>query len=517
MKSKKHVLTLLLISIASLMVHNTAHSFTLLNAYWLEGRTTFRVNLPDGTEQQALFSSAFEEALNEWNTHTTFIYDTEQTPAPSDPCPDNDINSIAFSPDACGIEFDNSTLAITLSFSQGDSLSKTVILFNENVDWDVYDGPRFSATEGFRSAFDFRRVAVHELGHALGLDHSTFTDAIMFPVVSDTETPQADDIEGVAARYDTDLDTIGLAIDNCPERININQNDTDSDNIGDACDIDADNDGVLNGSGVDQRYEVDNVISPSNSFRFFAFGDTNAPISSLAQTFQSTFDFELTGVRLPISNCDTGSLSIQIRSLDGDNPSEQAGSILQETIIDVTDASPLELENNLLTVALPPREYQAEQGLALVAQHSSASCTWLLSQASPRPDYEPGSARVLLSTNSNWFSLGELGGDNDLPFETIVTPIVFDNCPSVTNANQTDTNSNGIGNACEGISGDTDGDSILDELDNCLTIPNILQLDDDENGTGNLCEGLELLINEEIETQCAPIKASNGRITMVCF
>lgn len=61
---------------------------------------------------------------------------------------------------------------------------------------DIYSGPR-----RLDGTIEFERVALHELGHALGLKHSTASDAMMRAFVSDTNTLQADDIAGIDSIY----------------------------------------------------------------------------------------------------------------------------------------------------------------------------------------------------------------------------------------------------------------------------------------------------------------------------
>ena len=144
----------------------------------------------------------------------------------------------------------------------------------------------------------------------------------------------------------------------------------------------------------------------------------------------------------------------------------------------------------LLTVDLPEREYSAGQRLALVVEHDDV-CGWRVSDSSPAPDFPTGSARFIPSSFlGNWFSLAAASGDGDLPFQTQATPIQADNCPGNQNSDQTDSDGDGIGDVCDGIAGDQDGDSILDANDNCPTVANIQQLDDDDDGIGNACVGL---------------------------
>ena len=60
----------------------------------------------------------------------------------------------------------------------------------------------------------------------------------------------------------------------------------------------------------------------------------------------------------------------------------------------------------------------------------------------------------------------------------------LDNCPSVSNSDQADTDNNGVGDACEQAAGlDTDGDGIPDSIDNCILIANPDQTPSSSNPT----------------------------------
>lgn len=70
-------------------------------------------------------------------------------------------------------------------------------------------------------------------------------------------------------------------------------------------------------------------------------------------------------------------------------------------------------------------------------------------------------------------------------------PDLFDNCPTVFNDSQADSDFNGIGDACQ----DTDGDTVLDTVDNCVDTPNLDQAETDKDGVGNACDSEESLCN----------------------
>ncbi len=113
-------------------------------------------------------------------------------------------NSVFFGSDIFGEPLGSDTLAITLRrFSNGTNVEADMV-FNNTKTFNSYRGPLRQSAGGGR-LYDFHRVALHELGHVLGLGHPDDDGqrviAIMNASISDVDAPQADDIAGVQAIY----------------------------------------------------------------------------------------------------------------------------------------------------------------------------------------------------------------------------------------------------------------------------------------------------------------------------
>jgi predicted Zn-dependent protease len=144
------------------------------------------------------FNDAFVQAMNSWNNLSNFTFHNLNGYA--DPCANPFISDRGtgweFRYDDCGAAFGSGTLAVNYSWTIGNEIIQAGTVFNANQPWDVHNGPS-------HIYYDFRRVAAHELGHALGLRHETIQTALMNPFYSgNIQTPQTDDITGLRAIYE---------------------------------------------------------------------------------------------------------------------------------------------------------------------------------------------------------------------------------------------------------------------------------------------------------------------------
>jgi FG-GAP-like repeat/Matrixin len=99
-----------------------------------------------------------------------------------------------------GYNLQPTDLAITLIYYNGSTMTETDTVFNSAYSWNSYPGPLLNNGNG---PFDFRRVAIHELGHTIGLADidGTVPLAIMDIDISNLYNLTSDDIAGAQFLY----------------------------------------------------------------------------------------------------------------------------------------------------------------------------------------------------------------------------------------------------------------------------------------------------------------------------
>jgi uncharacterized membrane protein len=177
-----------------------ASAYVLTGDHWVAPTTAFHVSIshpsngptsPSGVS----WDDAFVEGADAWSSATPFHFATEADY--SAPCDAGDSrNGVDFALDVCGNAFGTGVIAVTLSVRSGAIRLESEIIFNASaaLQWDVFHGidPVY---------IDFRRVAAHELGHALCLTHENDIVTLMNSVIGETEFPSVDELAGVEALY----------------------------------------------------------------------------------------------------------------------------------------------------------------------------------------------------------------------------------------------------------------------------------------------------------------------------
>lgn len=182
-----------------------AFGYALEHQQWPDGTIPMRLQLAPPSyplqDGSTSWNAVARNAMDLWNLQLGRVQFTTTEADPATPAADGDrINSVQFSDTVYGDKFGGTTLAVTLLDDNGAGVTTEAdVLFNTKVSFNSYRGK----LEG--SVQDFHRIAIHELGHVLGLDHpddaGQHVTAIMNSIISDLDHLAADDIQGAQSLY----------------------------------------------------------------------------------------------------------------------------------------------------------------------------------------------------------------------------------------------------------------------------------------------------------------------------
>lgn len=185
-------------------------AFVMDSRRWEEGAITMHLNLDTAplprrlADGAASWNEVAQQALAEWNAS---ISRSQFVAVPGSTVPvgkQNGVNNVVFSPTVYGEAWGSGVVALTLTVVQGGANGRRVesdVLFNSHAPMDSYRGALGSAGP----YYDFKRLALHEFGHVLGLGHpddsGQKTMAVMNSAISDTDSLTDDDIAGAQSGY----------------------------------------------------------------------------------------------------------------------------------------------------------------------------------------------------------------------------------------------------------------------------------------------------------------------------
>lgn len=303
------------------------------------------------------------------------------------------------------------------------------------------------------------------------------------PTVANPQQRDSDfDGDGDLCDSDSDNDTVDDSADNCPAVPNAGQENSDSDTLGDACDNDDDNDTVTDAS--------DNCPLIANSNQLDTDGDDSGDLCDSDDDNDTIDDAS--------DNCP---LISNLNQLDTDQ--DLAGDACDsdddnDGVSDVDDAFPLDSTES---------EDTDLDGIG----NNADNCPTDANQSQLDTDQDQfgnvcdddDDNDTLTDTEEAALGTDPLLADTD----TDTLDDAVDNCPLISNQDQTDTDQDQAGNVCDddddgdGISDadevasgtdplllDTDTDGVNDNLDNCPIDSNGQQTDTDQDQVGDVCD-----------------------------
>ena len=186
-------------------------AYSVLGRRWASGSNVvmqLQLGASSGTliDGSASWNASAENALAIWSPFLSTVSVRVVRDSTAGVSSGNGLNNVTWGDDVYGEPFGANVLAVTVGWYRvsDNTYTEADVVFNRAKSWSSYRGNLRQASGG-GTLHDLRRVAIHEFGHVLGLDHpdehGQSVSAIMNSIVSNVDTVQSDDTNGVRAIY----------------------------------------------------------------------------------------------------------------------------------------------------------------------------------------------------------------------------------------------------------------------------------------------------------------------------
>ena len=207
----RRLLAALFLGAAAVLSISIGYTYALEGKSWADG-SVITLQMQLGTPSQTLqdgsqtWNLATVPAVADWNEVMGSVQMDTVLNSNKPVSSGDGLNTVSFASSVFGDSFGKGVLAVTYYRSQGSNITEADVLFNQAQTFDSYRGDLQFNSQG-KCVCDIQRVFLHELGHALGLDHpdqhGQTVNAVMNSVVSNQDTLTADDIAGIHFLYGT--------------------------------------------------------------------------------------------------------------------------------------------------------------------------------------------------------------------------------------------------------------------------------------------------------------------------
>ncbi len=204
-------LRIFVLALVLLAVPGRAPSYVYSGTKWPDGNIVMQLDLraPSSTliDGSTSWGQPAEAALAAWNSNISrahFLVVRDSTASTGLP---NNLNNVFWSSNAYGKNFNDyasptqggTIIGLTLTWVISGRVSEADVIFNNTQPFNSYRGVTRRTPSG-QAIIDFRRLAMHEFGHVLGLlhpnDYGQSRTAQMNSNIGDLDTLAADDIQG---------------------------------------------------------------------------------------------------------------------------------------------------------------------------------------------------------------------------------------------------------------------------------------------------------------------------------